>query len=165
MCSEDRFTERLPCILVTGRGFPDLATRIFVFRLQTALQIPVYGLTDCNPFGLSILLTYKIGSARMPLDSRHFPIDVKWIGVRPSSVNQLKLPSTALKTLTRKDLSQVTSLTKSSFIQTQPAYQNELALWSSREVPCKIELEALHSLGFGYLGDFVEQSIQQKAYI
>lgn len=43
--SEDKFFLRhLPCILVTGKGFPDVATRRWVRRMQMTLNIPVYGL-------------------------------------------------------------------------------------------------------------------------
>ena len=43
--SEDKFFLRyFPCILVTGKGFPDIATRRWVLRMQRTLKIPVYGL-------------------------------------------------------------------------------------------------------------------------
>ena len=43
--SEDKFFLRyFPCILVTGRGFPDIATRRWVWRMKRTLNIPVYGL-------------------------------------------------------------------------------------------------------------------------
>ena len=42
--SEDKFFLRyFPCILVTGKGFPDIATRRWVRRMQKTLKIPVYG--------------------------------------------------------------------------------------------------------------------------
>lgn len=59
--SEDEFYVSNDCILITGRGFPDLATRAFVFTLHQYLQIPVYGVCDCNPFGFSVLQTYELG--------------------------------------------------------------------------------------------------------
>ena len=47
---------------MTGRGSPDIATQACVKYLSLALpHLPIYGLTDCNPYGLSLLLTYKIG--------------------------------------------------------------------------------------------------------
>jgi DNA topoisomerase VI subunit A len=57
--SEDRFFDTWPCILVTGKGFPDFATRALVQTLHTQLQLPVYGLADGNPFGIQILNTYR----------------------------------------------------------------------------------------------------------
>ncbi|KAI9989330.1 hypothetical protein PInf_019608 [Phytophthora infestans] len=119
---EDKFFETVPSILITGRGFPDLATRAFVNLLSNALGIPVLGLCDCNPFGLSIMLTYKLGSARMPLDSLRYAVDIKWVGVRPSQVSHLGLPTSSFKALTRKDLAVADSLMRASFIQVLDNY-------------------------------------------
>lgn len=60
---QDNFTEKLRCILVTGCGFPDIATRALVHCVKNRLpHVKVVCITDCNPFGLSLLLTYKFGS-------------------------------------------------------------------------------------------------------
>jgi meiotic recombination protein SPO11 len=61
----------LPCVVVTGRGFPDVATRRFVRIVADALNVPVLGLCDYNPFGLSILMTYAHGSLNMA-ESYHY---------------------------------------------------------------------------------------------
>ena len=45
--------------------------------LQAALRIPAYGLVDCGPYGLSLLLTYINGSARGGVDGRAYTADVK----------------------------------------------------------------------------------------
>jgi DNA topoisomerase VI subunit A len=43
-------------------GFPDFATRAFVKQLHDQLALPVFGLADLNPFGLSVLATYRCAS-------------------------------------------------------------------------------------------------------
>ena len=48
----------LPCIILTGCGFPDFATRAFLSQLYTQLKLPIYGLSDWNPYGLGIMLCY-----------------------------------------------------------------------------------------------------------
>lgn len=38
-------------ILVTGKGFPDVATRACVHALSKAMPyLQIYGLSDCNPY-------------------------------------------------------------------------------------------------------------------
>lgn len=56
------FMSRFPCVAVTGKGFPDLDTRRFVRLLWERLGLPVYGLCDMNPHGLSIMSTFAHGS-------------------------------------------------------------------------------------------------------
>eukprot|EP00644_Phytophthora_capsici_P016825 jgi/Phyca11/576761/estExt2_Genewise1.C_PHYCAscaffold_950048 len=162
---EDKFFEMIPSILITGRGFPDLATRMFVSMLSKFLDIPVLGLCDCNPFGLSIMLTYKLGSARMPLESLQYAVDIKWIGVRPSQVSALGLPRTAFKALTRKDVAVANSLMRAGFIQTNEQFKHEVQMWLADTLPWKIELEALHLLGFTFLTSFLRDNILEGNFL
>lgn len=90
--SEDRFFDRYPCIIVTGKGYPDIATRAFVHILhQHYPHLPIYGLCDCNPYGVSILQTYFKGSEKRFYDGgERYSVPIQWIGLRPSFVEQLK---------------------------------------------------------------------------
>ncbi|POM61657.1 Topoisomerase acting in meiosis [Phytophthora palmivora] len=162
---EDKFFEMVPSVLITGRGFPDLATRIFVSLLSRALEIPVLGICDCNPFGLSIMLTYKLGSARMPLESLQYAVDIKWVGVRPSQIAGLGLPTSSFKALTRKDLAVADSLMRASFIQANNQFKSEVQMWLGEALPWKIELEALHFLGFTFLTSFLQDCIQEGNFL
>jgi hypothetical protein len=45
----DRFTERLPSVLITACGYPDLATRALVAKVVDALRVRAFALTDHNP--------------------------------------------------------------------------------------------------------------------
>jgi len=59
--SEDRFYKRFPCIIITAKGQPDVATRLFLKKLKTELNIPVLALVDSDPYGLKILSVYMSG--------------------------------------------------------------------------------------------------------
>lgn len=53
--AEDRFYHKYPCIIITGKGEADLATRMFLKRVRETLKIPVLGLFDSDAHGLKIL--------------------------------------------------------------------------------------------------------------
>ena len=55
----DKCPERLNCILITGKGFPDVATRRLIKLLAEKAQLPVYILVDADPYGIEIFFTYK----------------------------------------------------------------------------------------------------------
>ena len=56
----------LASVLVTAKGMPDFATRIFLHQLcERSPHLVVVGLADWNPSGVTILLTYKFGSPRL----------------------------------------------------------------------------------------------------
>lgn len=138
---------------------------MFLSFLTKALHIPVFGLCDCNPFGLSIMLTYKLGSARMPLESLQYAVDIKWIGVRPSQIAALALPISSLQALTRKDVAVAGSLLRAGFIQANLQFRNEVQMWLSNTLPWKVELEALHVLGFTFLTSFLQDRIEKSDFL
>jgi meiotic recombination protein SPO11 len=54
--AEDRFYHRYPCIIITAKGQPDVATRMFLSRLKAELKIPILGLVDSDPYGLKVFV-------------------------------------------------------------------------------------------------------------
>lgn len=59
--AEDRFYQKYPCIILTAKGQPDVASRLFLRRLRDVLRIPVLALVDSDPYGLKILSVYMKG--------------------------------------------------------------------------------------------------------
>ena len=55
----DKCPEYLNCILITGKGEPDIATRILVNRLAEIEKLPTYILVDNDPYGFEIMCTYR----------------------------------------------------------------------------------------------------------
>ncbi len=49
-------------MLIIGRGYPDLATRTFLKRLEAEFNLPMFALVDADPYGLEIVCTYALGS-------------------------------------------------------------------------------------------------------
>jgi len=87
--AEDRFYQRYPCIVITAKGQPDVASRMFLSRITSELQIPVLALVDSDPYGLKILSVYMSGSKNMSYDSASLTTpDIKWLGLRPSDLNK-----------------------------------------------------------------------------
>ena len=116
---EDRFFDACPCILVTGKGYPDLATRACVSTLSSALSIPVLGVCDCNPHGLGVLASYKRGNERNVRDGGGYESDVKWLGLRPTHVKEMRgkgeLPDSVFQKITERDKSRAKGMLKGDF--------------------------------------------------
>lgn len=56
---EENCPRILNCILVTGKGYPDVATRMLVKTLSEKINLPVYIVVDADPFGVDIMLIYR----------------------------------------------------------------------------------------------------------
>ncbi|KAL6776272.1 SPO11B [Auxenochlorella protothecoides x Auxenochlorella symbiontica] len=95
--------EECPCILVTARGMPDLATRAFLSHVSKSFpRLPLFGLVDWNPDGLAILSLYRFGSAAMALESPRFTLPgLRWAGVHAS---WLQTDGQHMQALTQRDL-------------------------------------------------------------
>jgi DNA topoisomerase VI subunit A len=93
---QGKFWLNYKCILVAGKGFPDVATRACVFALHNELHLPVYGIADCNPFGAHILYTYQNGY------ENQFGVPLRWLGLRPSQVERFLGTQFVLETINGK---------------------------------------------------------------
>ncbi len=148
--AEDRFYQRYPCIVITAKGQPDVATRMFLSRITAELQIPVLALVDSDPYGLKILSVYMSGSKNMSYDSASLTTpDIKWLGLRPSDLNKYDLPEQCRLKMTENDIKTGRELLEESFITQNPEWVKELKrMVKTKE---KAEIQALSSFGFQYI--------------
>jgi len=103
--AEDRFYNTYPCIIITAKGQPDVATRLFLKKLKQTLRIPVLALVDSDPYGLKILSVYMKGSMNMSYDSSNLTTpDIKWLGVRPSDLDRFNIPQQCRLPMTEEDI-------------------------------------------------------------
>jgi len=103
--AEDRFYNRFPCIIITAKGQPDVATRLFLSKLKRDLRIPVLALVDADPYGLKIISVYMQGSKNMAFDSANLTTpDIKWLGVRPSDLDKFNIPEQCRLEMSQKDM-------------------------------------------------------------
>ena len=162
--SEERIFDRFPCILVTGKGFPDLATRALVSALHRELQIPVAGICDCNPFGISVLALYHCAGDRMGVDGRRrYTVPIEWLGLRPSKVARLKnrLPETVFQKLTDLDNKRIASLLDNPD-DPYLTKEDEVEVRDMKDAGYKVELEALYWIGPDFMGDWVVNMLKDK---
>lgn len=148
--AEDRFYHKYPCIVITAKGQPDVATRMFLSRLYSELQIPVLGLVDSDPYGLKILSVYMSGSKAMSYDSKSLATpNIQWLGLRPSDLDRYNLPEQCRLDMTENDIKTGKELLQEDFIQKNPKWMKELELMVKTKK--KAEIQALSSFGFQYI--------------
>ncbi|CZT21575.1 uncharacterized protein RCC_07439 [Ramularia collo-cygni] len=80
-------------VIITGKGYPDLASRALLQFLGTAsprngfASPPVYGLADFDPDGVAIMSTYKHGSKALAHENKsHSVPQLQWLGLRSKSL-------------------------------------------------------------------------------
>ncbi|OCH93112.1 DNA topoisomerase IV alpha subunit [Obba rivulosa] len=95
-----------PGLLITGKGYPDVATRELVKTLSDNLppSIPILCLVDGDAFGIDILSVYKRGSSSMSHEREKLVARrVKWLGLWASELAGLGVDKDALIPITKHD--------------------------------------------------------------
>lgn len=163
--AEDRFYNKYPCVIITGKGQPDVSTRLFLSKLQGTLNLPVLGLVDSDPYGLKILSVYMSGSKNMSYDSANLTTqNVHWLGVRPSDLDKYSIPDECRLPMTDKDIETGRHLLKEAFITKNQEWVKELEIMMRTKE--KAEIQSLSSFGFQYLTEvFLPLKLQQGDWI
>ncbi|KAG7228143.1 hypothetical protein INR49_013426 [Caranx melampygus] len=108
---DDNFCTKLsPCIMITGKGVPDVNSRLMVRKLWDTLHIPIFALVDADPYGIEIMSIYN-----------------------------LRVPEDALIPLTKRDESKLSSLLKRPYLTSQPDWQKEMELMQQTGVKAEIQ--------------------------
>ncbi|GLJ49442.1 hypothetical protein SUGI_1046990 [Cryptomeria japonica] len=116
--ANDGFCKQNQCIVISGRGYPDVSTRRFLRLLINELNVPSFGLMDSDPYGFDILTTYRFGSMQMAYDTKALSApEIRWLGVFPSDCDTFQIPDRCLLPLTTADKKKVDSMLRRCYLQ------------------------------------------------
>jgi DNA topoisomerase-6 subunit A len=138
---EEQVYKRLNAILIDTGGQAPRFTRMLIRRLNKELNLPVYILTDADPWGMHIARVIISGSALSAHIKDLATPEAKWLGIWASDIKKYKLPSIPLNQL---DLHRLETMKK------DPRYEEEF--WNEQinwflKLKCKSELEAFSKYG------------------
>ncbi|KAK2851629.1 hypothetical protein Q5P01_007905 [Channa striata] len=146
----DFCTRLSPCIIITGKGMPDVNSRLMVRKLWDTLHIPIFALVDADPHGIEIMCIYKYGSVAMSFEAHSLTVpSVMWLGLLPSDIQRLRVPEDTLIPLTKRDESKLHSLLRRPYFTSQPEWQKEVELMQQSKV--KAELQSLAAIAPDFL--------------
>uniref|UniRef100_A0A4W6ETQ0 DNA topoisomerase (ATP-hydrolyzing) n=1 Tax=Lates calcarifer TaxID=8187 RepID=A0A4W6ETQ0_LATCA len=150
LLDDDFCTKLCPCIIITGKGVPDVNSRLMVRKLWDTLHIPIFALVDADPHGIEIMCIYKYGSVAMSFEAHSLTVpSVMWLGLLPSDLQRLRVPEDALIPLTKRDESKLSSLLKRPYLTSQPDWQKEMELMQQTRV--KAEIQSLAAIAPDFL--------------
>ncbi|KAL6204998.1 hypothetical protein ACLB2K_022264 [Fragaria x ananassa] len=159
--ANDQFCNTNHCIVITGRGYPDISTRRFLGLLVDTLNLPVYCLVDCDPYGFDILSTYRFGSLQMAYDAKFLRVpEIIWLGAFPLDAEKYHLPQQCLLPLTAEDKRKTEAMLQRCYLEREvPHWRLELQLMLKSVV--KFELEALSAHALSFLStEYIPSKIQ-----
>ncbi|KAF9610897.1 hypothetical protein IFM89_025431 [Coptis chinensis] len=164
--ANDNFCDKHRCIVITGRGYPDVSTRRFLRLLIEELALPAYCLVDCDPYGFDILAIYRFGSMEMGYDAKLLSVpEIRWLGAFPSDSDKYLLPEQCLLPLTAEDKRKAEAILLRCYLQQEvPQWRLELEAMLQRGV--KFEIEALSVSSLSFLSDeYIPSKIESGMHI
>ncbi|GAX73646.1 hypothetical protein CEUSTIGMA_g1097.t1 [Chlamydomonas eustigma] len=162
--NQDRFFDQLPCVLVTAKGMPDLATRAFCSKLMDSFpHLTVLGLVDWNPAGVAILCTYKYGSTQSLEGNRYTLPSLAWLGLRSNLLTTTSREN--FQALNVRDRAQATGLMTKLQMLREEAWCHELKLMESTGL--KADIEAIYDGPFGMAGltNIISSAIMRREFV
>ena len=150
--SEAKYWNRQPCIVLTGKGSGDIATRAFLKMLVKELEIPAFALVDSDPYGHYIYSVFLRGSKRLSYESPFIATpDLKLLGVLSRDLDAYNIPKAVRIPMEPTDIKRVKDMLKEPFIQKNKAWVKDLKLML--QLKEKAEIQAFASHSFQYLTD------------
>jgi DNA topoisomerase VI subunit A len=162
---EEDFHKKNKCLLITGKGQPDIATRRLIRRLNKEEKLPVYVLTDSDSYGMQICSSYKRGSISLSFESAYLAVpSAKLLGLLPSDLDKFNVPKAARLKMTEWDLKKAQKMLEYPWIKNNKKWRKELQLMISRGE--KAELQALAKHGITFMTDvYLPQKLESKDWI
>ncbi|XP_050952193.1 meiotic recombination protein SPO11 [Labeo rohita] len=148
---DDDFCTRLsPCIIITGKGVPDVNSRLMVRKLWDTLHVPVFALVDADPHGIEIMCIYKYGSLSMAFEAHSLTVpSVLWLGLLPSDIQRYRVPEETIIPFSQADERKINSLRSRAYITCQPAWEREVE--TMQRLKQKAEIQSLASIAPHFL--------------
>ncbi|CAE6434409.1 unnamed protein product [Rhizoctonia solani] len=145
-------------IIVTGKGYPDLATRqlVSIFSYELPEHIPILCLVDADPHGMDILSVYKFGSKTMAHEELAAE-RVEWMGVKREDLELIGISGSEMLATSAADVRKARSMLRSDTLPAEWAEELEQMLETGTKA--EIEIIAGHGQGAHALVEYVHGKI------
>jgi DNA topoisomerase VI subunit A len=163
--NEDRFWEKHNCILTEGSGQPPRGVRRLLRRLNQELNLPIYCLLDCDPWGHYIYSVIKQGSISLAFESQRLAIpQAKFIGLRARDYQDCELSDDVQIALSDTDKKRANEIAAYPWFKENKVWQKEIAKLLSNGF--KMEVESLITKDISYVTEeYVPQKLKKRDWL
>lgn len=162
--NEDQFWKKHNCIILTGRGQPGRGERRLAQRLNKEYKLPLYVLTDADPWGMYIYSVIKQGSISLSYSEEKLATpEAKFIGLSTVDVEEYKIPKEVTIKLNSLDVKRLKEMEAYDWFQ-KKEWKAEFK--NMKEKAYKLELEALSKKGIRFITEeYVPKKIKDKDFL
>jgi DNA topoisomerase VI subunit A len=161
---EDKFWAKQNCIIMSSQGQSTRGVRRLLQRLAQEHKIPIYVLTDNDPWGIYIYSVLKYGSISLAHMSDELAIsDVRYLGVTCDDVTKYGLQRHHIK-LTEQDTSRLQQMADYDWFKNHKEWQRQFKLM--KQAGAKVEIQSLSSRGITFISEtYLPEKIKKQEFI
>ncbi len=161
---EDKFWEKNNCIIMSSQGQSTRGIRRLLQRLHSEFKLPIYVLTDLDPYGLYIYSVIKFGSISLAHMASELAIpSVRFLGITTDDVNKYELQKHFIK-LKDIDLARLKQIKEYQWFKNSKPWQRQFKMM--KEFNSKVEIQALSSKGITFISDkYLPEKIKNKEFL
>jgi DNA topoisomerase-6 subunit A len=161
---EDKFWSKQNCIIMCSQGQSTRGVRRLLQRLANEHKLPIYVLTDNDPWGIYIYSVLKYGSISLAHMSDELAIsDVRYLGVTCDDVQKYKLERHYIK-LTEQDTTRLKQMTEYDWFKDHKEWQKQFKMM--KQAGAKVEIQSLSSRGITFISDvYLPEKIKSQEFI
>ncbi len=161
---EDRFWQKQNCIIVTSQGQTTRGIRRLLQRLSNEHSLPIYVLTDNDPWGLYIYSVIKYGSISLAHMASEMAIPgVKFIGITCDDVINYDLKRHFIK-LTDQDVARLKQMQNYEWFEKNKDWQRQFKMM--KEFGNKVEIQSLSSKGISFISEkYLPEKIKREEFL
>ncbi|MFH1056177.1 MAG: DNA topoisomerase IV subunit A [Candidatus Micrarchaeota archaeon] len=161
--NEDGYWKKQKCLLMTTAGQAARGARRLLQRLSTELKLPVYCLTDADPYGWYIYSTMKYGSMALAHESDRLGCpEMKFLGMTITDIEHYDLKNVTIRAK-EVDIKRAEEIRDYQWFKAKE-WQMELKKFLEKQI--KAEIQALSSKNLQYISNvYLPEKIKNKDFL
>ncbi len=161
---EDKFWKKQNCIIMSSQGQSTRGIRRLLQRLSSEFDLPIYVLTDNDPWGIYIYSVLKYGSISLAHMSEGLAISsVRFLGVTCDDVERYGLQRHYIR-LKDKDIERIKQMQEYDWFKKNKEWQRQFKMMLKTKA--KVEIQSLSARGITFISDtYLPEKIKAREFL
>ena len=162
--NEDKFWDKNNCIIISSQGQTTRGIRRLLQRLYEEHHLPIYVLTDFDPWGFYIYSVIKYGSINLAFASEKLTIPgVRFLGITAEDIEMYSLQKHLIK-FKDNDLTRLKQIGSYEWFRDNKEWQKQFDMM--KKFGAKAEIQALTTRGISFISEkYLPEKIKKKEFI
>jgi len=162
--NEDKFWKKHNCIIIASQGQTTRGIRRLLQRFYEGYKLPIYVMTDLDPWGFWIYAVIKYGSINLAYASERLTIpSVKFLGITTDDIEKYGLSKQLIK-FKDNDFTRLKQISEYEWFKDNKEWQRQFTML--KKMGAKAEIQALSAQGITFISEkYLPEKIKKKEFL